>query len=48
VTRCPSINLAPSALSQLDSACEVFAKVADGFGAQKVLVSGTSFWLVDV
>jgi len=33
------MSLAPSALSQLDSACELFAKAADGFGAQKVLVS---------
>jgi hypothetical protein len=39
VTRCPSMSLAPSALVQLDSACELFSKAADGFGAQKVLVS---------
>jgi hypothetical protein len=37
VTRCPSMSLAPSALVQLDSACELFAKAAAGFGAQKVL-----------
>ena len=39
VTRCPSMSLAPSALLQLDSACELFSKAADNFGAQKVLVS---------
>jgi hypothetical protein len=33
------MSLAPSALVQMDSACELFAKAADGFGAQKVLVS---------
>jgi hypothetical protein len=38
VTRCPSLTLAPSALVQLDSACELFAKVAPGFRAEKVLV----------
>jgi hypothetical protein len=37
VTRCPSMSLAPSALVQLDSACELFSKAAHGFGAQKVL-----------
>jgi hypothetical protein len=37
VTRCPSMSLAPSALLQLDSACELFSKAADNFGAQKVL-----------
>ncbi|KZT27790.1 hypothetical protein NEOLEDRAFT_1059869 [Neolentinus lepideus HHB14362 ss-1] len=37
VTRCPSMSLAPSALVQLDSACELFAKAARGFRAQKVL-----------
>lgn len=44
VTRCPSMSLAPSALVQLNAACELFAKAADGFGAQKVLVSSTSYW----
>lgn len=39
VTRCPSLTLAPSALVQLDSACDLFAKVAPGFRAEKVLVS---------
>jgi hypothetical protein len=39
VTRCPSMSLAPSALVQLDSACELFAKAARGFRAGKVLVS---------
>ena len=33
------MSLAPSALVQLDSACELFQKVADGFRATKVLVS---------
>ncbi|KAG6916551.1 hypothetical protein DXG01_006377 [Tephrocybe rancida] len=37
VTRCPSMSLAPSALVQLDSACELFSKAARGFRAQKVL-----------
>ncbi|RXW23973.1 hypothetical protein EST38_g1865 [Candolleomyces aberdarensis] len=37
VTRCPSMSLAPSALAQLDSACELFAKAARGFRATKVL-----------
>ncbi|PPQ65877.1 hypothetical protein CVT24_011208 [Panaeolus cyanescens] len=37
VTRCPSMSLAPSALVQLDSACELFLKTAYGFNAQKVL-----------
>ncbi|KAJ7460587.1 fungal-specific transcription factor domain-containing protein [Mycena latifolia] len=37
VTRCPSMSLAPSALVQLDSACELFAKAARGFRAVKVL-----------
>ncbi|KAH8116341.1 fungal-specific transcription factor domain-containing protein [Phellopilus nigrolimitatus] len=36
VTRCPSMSLAPSALVQLDSACELFGKVADKFRARKV------------
>lgn len=39
VTRCPSMSLAPSALVQLDSACELFSKAARGFRAQPVLVS---------
>ncbi len=38
VTRCPSMSLAPSALVQLDSACELFSKVAKTFRAEKVLV----------
>lgn len=33
------MSLAPSALVQLDSACELFSKAARGFGAEKVLVS---------
>ncbi|CAK5273875.1 unnamed protein product [Mycena citricolor] len=37
VTRCPSMSLAPSALLQLDSACELFSKAARGFRAVKVL-----------
>ncbi|KZT70758.1 hypothetical protein DAEQUDRAFT_667064 [Daedalea quercina L-15889] len=37
VTRCPSMSLAPSALVQLDSACELFAKAAHFFKAEKVL-----------
>ncbi|KAF9048213.1 hypothetical protein BDZ89DRAFT_1057787 [Hymenopellis radicata] len=37
VTRCPSMSLAPSALVQLDSACELFSKAAAGFRAEKVL-----------
>ncbi|TFK74894.1 hypothetical protein BDN72DRAFT_787970 [Pluteus cervinus] len=37
VTRCPSMSLAPSALVQLDSACELFQKAAGGFRADKVL-----------
>ncbi|KAJ7623437.1 fungal-specific transcription factor domain-containing protein [Roridomyces roridus] len=37
VTRCPSMSLAPSALVQLDSACELFSKAARGFRAVKVL-----------
>jgi len=37
VTRCPSMSLAPSALVQLDSACELFSKAALGFRAGKVL-----------
>ncbi|KAI0321021.1 fungal-specific transcription factor domain-containing protein [Amylostereum chailletii] len=42
VTRCPSLSLAPSALVQLDSACELFAKAARGFRAEKVLSIMTS------
>ncbi|TFY72315.1 hypothetical protein EVG20_g695 [Dentipellis fragilis] len=37
VTRCPSMSLAPSALVQLDSACDLFGKAARGFRAEKVL-----------
>ncbi|KDQ61622.1 hypothetical protein JAAARDRAFT_204099 [Jaapia argillacea MUCL 33604] len=37
VTRCPSMSLAPSALVQLDSACELFSLTAKGFRAQRVL-----------
>ncbi|KAF4610658.1 hypothetical protein D9613_006789 [Agrocybe pediades] len=37
VTRCPSMSLAPSALVQLNSACELFSKTARGFRAGKVL-----------
>lgn len=33
------MSLAPSALVQLDSACELFQKVAEKFRAKKVLVS---------
>jgi len=32
------MRFAPSALGQLDAACEAFSKVASGFRAQKVLV----------
>ena len=39
VTRCPSMSWAPSALVQLDSACDLFSKAARGFRAVKVLVS---------
>ena len=38
VTRCPSMSLAPSALGQLESACELFSKVAHLFHAEKTLV----------
>lgn len=38
VTQCPSMSLAPSALVQLDSACDLFAKAANFFQAEKVLV----------
>ncbi|GBE86514.1 fungal-specific transcription factor domain-containing protein [Sparassis latifolia] len=37
VTRCPSMSLAPSALAQLDGACDLFAKTAHYFRAEKVL-----------
>ncbi|THH15615.1 hypothetical protein EW146_g4890 [Bondarzewia mesenterica] len=37
VTRCPSMSLSPSALVQLDSACELFSRTAQGFRARKVL-----------
>ncbi|KAI0080184.1 hypothetical protein K474DRAFT_1590475 [Panus rudis PR-1116 ss-1] len=37
VTRCPSMSLAPSALVQLDSACDLFSKTAHLFHAEKVL-----------
>jgi hypothetical protein len=32
------MHLAPSALQQLDSACDLFSKAARGFRAEKVLV----------
>ncbi|EKM50390.1 uncharacterized protein PHACADRAFT_263672 [Phanerochaete carnosa HHB-10118-sp] len=37
VTRCPSMSLAPSALVQLDAACDLFSKTAHLFHAEKVL-----------
>ncbi|KAH8093729.1 fungal-specific transcription factor domain-containing protein [Cristinia sonorae] len=37
VTRCPSMSLAPSALVQLDSACDLFSKTAHFFHAESVL-----------
>ncbi|KAH9946509.1 hypothetical protein B0H21DRAFT_693617 [Amylocystis lapponica] len=37
VTKCPSMNLAPSALQQLDSACDLFSKTARYFRAENVL-----------
>lgn len=37
------MSLAPSALMQLDSACELFSKAARGFRAQSVLVSSFGF-----
>jgi len=37
VTRCPSMSLAPSALLQLDAACELFSKTAHIFHAEKML-----------
>ncbi|KAL4063200.1 fungal-specific transcription factor domain-containing protein [Scleroderma citrinum] len=42
VTRCPSMSIAPSALVQLDSACELFSKAAEGFRAQPVLTVMTT------
>lgn len=39
VTKCPALSLATSSLVQLDSACELFAGVAETFRAGKVLVS---------
>lgn len=38
MTRCPSMSLAPSALVQLDAACDLFSKTAHLFHAEKVLV----------
>lgn len=37
VTRCPSMSLAPSALQQLNSACDLFSSTAHRFRAGKVL-----------
>lgn len=37
VTRCPSMSLAPSALVQLESACDLFSKSARVFRAEPVL-----------
>ncbi|TFY55189.1 hypothetical protein EVJ58_g8404 [Rhodofomes roseus] len=37
VTQCPAMSLAPSALVQLDSACELFGKTAHFFQAEKAL-----------
>ncbi|KAF9245323.1 hypothetical protein BU15DRAFT_41174 [Melanogaster broomeanus] len=37
VTRSPSMSFAPSALVQLESACDLFSKAARGFRAQSVL-----------
>ncbi|KAF9454249.1 hypothetical protein P691DRAFT_443633 [Macrolepiota fuliginosa MF-IS2] len=37
VTRCPFMSIAPSALDQLDLACELFSKTAAGFRATNVL-----------
>jgi hypothetical protein len=37
------MSLAPSALIQLDSACEIFSKAAHGFRAEKVLVGRLPF-----
>lgn len=47
VTRCPSMSLAPSALVQLDSACELFSKAASGFRATKVLVNIIEFFTLN-
>ncbi len=44
VTRCPSMSLAPSALLQLDSACDLFSKTAHKFHAEKVLVRPLLLW----
>ncbi|KIY52929.1 hypothetical protein FISHEDRAFT_69385 [Fistulina hepatica ATCC 64428] len=38
VTKCPSLSLAPSALAQLDGACELFQQTADKFRARRVLM----------
>ncbi|KAI0788811.1 hypothetical protein C8Q75DRAFT_719488 [Abortiporus biennis] len=38
VTKCPTMSLAPSALNQLTSACNLFSKVAHLFNAQPVLI----------
>ena len=40
------MSLAPSALLQLDSACELFSKAARGFQANKVLVRLLALFLV--
>ncbi|KAI0343143.1 hypothetical protein BDW22DRAFT_1329101 [Trametopsis cervina] len=37
VTKCPSMSLAPSALQQLDAACDLFSKTAHIFHAEKML-----------
>ncbi|KAI0091791.1 fungal-specific transcription factor domain-containing protein [Irpex rosettiformis] len=37
VTKCPSMSLAPSALLQLDAACDLFSKTAHIFHAEKSL-----------
>ncbi|KAI0691234.1 hypothetical protein BC835DRAFT_1279571 [Cytidiella melzeri] len=37
VTKCPSMSLAPSALLQLDAACDLFSKTAHIFHAEKML-----------
>lgn len=42
------MSIAPSALVQLDSACELFSKSAHGFGAQKVLVSYLVFLNIQI
>jgi hypothetical protein len=43
VAKCPGLTLAPSALVQLDSAVELFEKVAPGFRAERVLVCTLSW-----